>query len=78
MFLIDFRGRSPGQIRLIKKNKNTPRACSIAVFYGVYSVYNVNLEIGKLEVPGKFINYAACCGDQMTLATPITKLSGSE
>ena len=23
----------------------------IAGFYGVYSVYNVNLEIGKLEVP---------------------------
>ena len=36
----------------------------IAVFYGVYSVYNVNLEIGKLEVPGKFINYASCGDDQ--------------
>ena len=36
----------------------------IAGFYGVYSVYNVNLEIGKLEVPGKFINYASCGDDQ--------------
>ena len=26
-------------------------APAIAGFYGVYSVYNVNLEIGKLEVP---------------------------
>ena len=39
-------------------------APAIAVFYGVYSVYNVNLEIAKLEVPGKFINYASCCDDQ--------------
>ena len=37
----------------------------IAVFYGVYGVYNVNLEIGKLEVPGKFSNYASCLALQV-------------
>ena len=37
---------------------------SIAVFYGVYSVYNVNFEIGKLEDPSKFIDYASCGDDQ--------------
>ena len=36
----------------------------IAGFYGVYSVYNVNLEISKLEVPSKFNNYASCGDDQ--------------
>ena len=36
----------------------------IAVFYGVYSVYNVNFEIGKLEDPSKFIDYASCGDDQ--------------
>ena len=30
VFLIDFRVRSPGHLRWIKKTKNTPRACSIA------------------------------------------------
>ena len=30
VFLIDFRGRSPGHLRWIQKTKNTPRACSIA------------------------------------------------
>ena len=36
----------------------------IAGFYGVYSVYNVNFEIGKLEDPSKFIDYASCGDDQ--------------
>ena len=36
----------------------------IAVFYGVYSVYNVNFEIGKLEDPSKFFDYASCGDDQ--------------
>ena len=62
---------------LFREKKGAEAGC-IAVFYGVYSVYNVNIEISKLEVPGKFINYAACCGDQMTLATPITQISGSQ
>ena len=39
-------------------------AAGIAVFYGVYSVYNVNLEIVKLEDPRKFIDYASCGDDQ--------------
>ena len=30
LILIDFGGRSPGQIRWIQKIKNTPRACGIA------------------------------------------------
>ena len=51
-------------VQKVKLMQNEFRSSSIAGFYGVYSVYNVNLEIGKLEVPGKFINYASCGDDQ--------------